>query len=73
VVKSCRDPGDCRVTVVAGVAAVNMCRCLASGNDAVVAGVAGSENLRVIDRIRREPQRRAVTTFATVCRTDVRR
>ena len=41
----------CRgVTVVAGIATGNVCRVLADGNNAVMAGTATPEHLRVINR-----------------------
>ena len=48
VVEECRQPASRSVTVIAGIAAGNMRRVFAGGNDAIMAGVTGSQYLRVI-------------------------
>ena len=55
VVEVRRHPGYGGVTVVAGITAGNMRRVLASRYDAIVAGTAGTDDLRMIDRIYRNP------------------
>jgi len=45
-----RQPRDRGVTVIAVDAAFNVCRVLARRGDAVVAGIAGADDMRVIDR-----------------------
>ena len=49
VIEIGRQPANCAVAVIAIVAAGDMCRVLARGNGAIVAGAATSQNLRVID------------------------
>ena len=71
MIESCRQPGDCRVTVVAGVAARDMCRMLADCGDAVMAAVATSDNLGVINGHSRRKDIGAVAIFTDICRLNV--
>lgn len=68
MVKVCRTPRYCRVTVVAIVAAADMSRVLTGSNRAIVARRACTNDLRVIDRIRWFEERRIVTVFAHIAR-----
>lgn len=65
-------PADRRVTVIAISAACNVRRVLASCRDAVVAGAAGTEHLRVIDGNGWLKCGRAVAVFANIRRLYVR-
>ena len=49
MVDGCRQPAGCRVTVVAAIAGRYVRRVLAGGSNAIVAGIAGADHLRVID------------------------
>ena len=49
MIKVCWPPASCRVAVIAGIAARNMRRMFACGYDAVVAAVAGPDDLRVVN------------------------
>ena len=60
------------MTVIAGIAAGNVRRMLAGGNDTIVARATGSDYLRVIDDGRRHPDSRAMAIFADVGRQNVR-
>ena len=49
VIKVCRPPASCRMAVIAGIAARNMRWMLAGRDDAVVATVAGADNLGMVN------------------------
>lgn len=66
VIEVRRQPADCRMAILAVVTAVDMIRALAGRDDAVVAGSAGSKDLRVVDGIDRYPDIRCVAVFADV-------
>jgi len=66
VVEVRRHPGGRRVTVIAVIAAGNVGRVFAGGCSAIVAGIAGAVDLRVIDRIRRYPDVGRMTIFADI-------
>lgn len=51
VIEVGRYPADCRMAVVAIVAAGDMCRVFAGGNRAVVAGRAATDHLRMVDPV----------------------
>jgi len=51
VVEGRRTPCNCCVAIVAGFAADEVCRVLASRDYAVVTGVAGTDDLRMVDRV----------------------
>ena len=61
-----RYPGHRRVTVIASVAAGNMGRVFADSRDAIVAGVAGSADLCVIDRVGGYPDVRCMAIFTNI-------
>lgn len=56
------------MTVITCIAAVDMCRRLASCRDIIVAGSAGAGNLRVIDGIHGRPRIRVVAILTDICR-----
>lgn len=60
-------PGHGRMAVVAIVAAGNMSRVFANGRNAIVAGIAGTGNLRVIDNVHRHPDIGCMAVFADIC------
>jgi len=64
-------PGDRGVAVVAGVAALDMCRILAHSDRAVVAGTARADDLRVIHDVSRRPDHIVMTILADIARVDV--
>jgi hypothetical protein len=66
VIEVRRQPADRAVTVIAGVAAGNMCWLFADGSDTIVAGAAGSDYLRVIDGQHGRKHIRRVTVFTDV-------
>jgi hypothetical protein len=66
VVHGGRGPADGAVTVVAGVATGHMCGVLAGGGYAVMATVAGADDVRVIDVQHRHPGVRAMAVLADV-------
>lgn len=66
-------PARRRVTVVASVAAGNVRRVLASRRDTVMAGTAGTQYLRMVDRKDRRPQVRGMAIFTDIARLNVRR
>lgn len=68
VIKICRRPCNRRMTVVAIVAARNVSRVFARRIDAVVAGRARPQYLRVVDDIRRFPDNIIVAVLANVSR-----
>lgn len=61
------------MTVVAVVAALDMCRMLTGRGDAIMTRPARTEYLAVVDGERRRPDVAGVTVFANVGRLDVRR
>lgn len=61
------------MAIVAVIAAVNMVRRFADGDDAVVAGSAGTEDLRMIDGNCGNENVRVVAVFANVCRLNMGR
>ena len=61
-----RHPGHRRMTVIAIVAAGHMGRVFADSRDAIVAGVAGSAHLCVIDRVGGYPDVRCMAIFANI-------
>ena len=73
VVEVRRYPGDCRVAVIAVLAARNVRRVLAGGDRAVMAGAAGAEYLCVVDGVGRRPDDVVVAVRADVGGVDVRR
>jgi len=72
VVEVRRQPGDGAVTVIAGVAAGNVCLVFAACGGAVMTGAASSQYLGVIDGHHRGPEIRGVAIFADVRRLNVR-
>ncbi len=73
VVEECRQPACRTVAVVAGVGAGDMCRGLADGRDAVMAGIAGSDDLGVVDGHHGRKHIRGVAVFANIRRSNMRR
>lgn len=71
MVKGGRQPGIGRMTVITGVAAIHVIRCLAGGDDAIMTGRATSLHLEVIHLDYRYPEGRAMTGFADICSLDV--
>ena len=65
MVKVCGAPGDCCVTIIAGIAAGHVCWVFSGCDDSVMAAVAGADNLRVVhSKDRRENiGRMAVFTY----------
>ena len=61
------------MTIVAIRAARDVCRVFAGRGDAVVAGTASANDLRMVDRSRRHKQRCAVAVFADIAGLNVRR
>ena len=55
VIEICRQPCDRRMAVVTAIAAGDMGRVLAGSDNAIVAGVAGADDLCVIYREHRYP------------------
>ena len=66
VIEIRRRPGDCRMAVIAVVATRNMSRVLARSRCAIVAGAAGTDNLRVVDSECRQPGIRCMAIFADI-------
>ena len=64
-------PANGAVTVIAGIAAGDMCWMLADRSDAIVAGAAGAYYLGVIDRQHGRKQIRRVAIFADIGRLNV--
>lgn len=71
VVKVCGQPCRGRVAILAVVSAADMCRILAGSDYAIMAGAAGTDNLRVVDCVYRCPDVRVVAVLANVCRLNV--
>ena len=65
-------PRDCRVAVIAVIAARDMRRVFAGRNCAVMTGAAGTNDLGVVDEVRRYPDVRGMAVFAHIGRLDVR-
>ena len=63
VVEARWPPGDRRMAIVAGIAAREMCWMFACRNDAIMAAVAGADNLCVVDG---EDRRKDVGTVAVL-------
>ena len=64
-------PGDRAVTVIAVVAAGDVCRVLASSTDAVVAGATSTKNLGVIDHYHGHEHSRGMAVFTDIGRLRV--
>ena len=60
------------MTVIAISAACNVCRVLACGYYAVMAGAAGTEYLCMVYRINRHPDIRVMAVFTNISRLNVR-
>ena len=60
------------MTVIAIGAAGNVCRVLAGGYYAVMAGAAATEHLRMVYGINRHPDIRVMAVFANISRLNVR-
>lgn len=73
VVEIRRQPADGAVTIVAGIAAGNVCRVLANCDDAVVTGTTGADHLGVIDHHHRREQVGCMAILAYVGRLYVGR
>ena len=73
VIEVGRDPRDCRMAVIAVVAAGDMRGMLAGCGVAIVAGHAGSEHVGVVHHVSRRPGHVVVAVLADVRRGDVRR
>ena len=73
VIERCWSPRNRRVTVVAGIGAVEMCGVLAHGGYAVVAGTAGTDHLGVIDSKYRCENVRRVAVLANIAGRNVLR
>lgn len=71
VIKIRRTPGVAGVAVITGIAAFDMCRMLAAGCNPIVAGIAGTDHLQVIDREHGDPDVCVVAVFADVAGLDV--
>jgi len=71
VIEIGRDPGDCRMAVVAVVATRYMSTVFAGGRCAIVAGAASANYLRMVDRECRQPGIRRVTILADIRCLDV--
>jgi len=68
VVKIRRHPGTGRVAIVAVIAAGNMRRVLAGCGNTVVTGIAGANDLHVINQVGRRENDIVVTVFANIAR-----
>ena len=73
VIEVGRQPACCRMAVVAGIAARDMCRILAGCCQAVMTGTAGTHDLHMVYRIHRRECICIVAVFADIRRRDVRR
>ena len=71
VIKIGRSPGITRMAIVTIVAAGDMGRMLAGGYDAIVAGVAGSDDLRVINGEHWREYVGVVAVFTDICSLNV--
>jgi len=71
VIKVCRDPRVCRMTVFTVVAAANVCRVFAGRRRAVMTGEAASQDMQVIDKVRGRPHDVVMTIFANIGCGDV--
>ncbi len=71
VVEGRRSPCNCRVAIVAGFAADEVCRVLAGCNNAIVTGVAGADDLRVVDRVYGCKYVGVMAVLANIARLDV--
>ena len=60
------------MTVIAISATCNVCRVLACGNYAVMAGAAGSEYLCMVYRVNRHPDIRVMAVFTNISGLNVR-
>ena len=60
------------MTVIAIGAAGNVCRVLAGGYYAVMAGAAATEHLRMVYRVNRHPDIRVMAVFTNISRLNVR-
>ena len=59
------------MAVITGIATLNVGRSLAGSDHAIMTGYAGADDLRVVDGIRRGPDRIVVTVFADIRRIDM--
>ena len=73
MIKIGRDPGNCRMAVITGIAALDMGWILAGRDCAIVTGAACTDHLSVIDSVGRCPNRVVVTILANIGRVDMRR
>lgn len=73
VIKGGGQPACRRMAVVAGISTINMCRCLAGRNRAVVAGAAAAEHLRMVNGKRRGERDHGVAILANSRRLNMRR
>jgi hypothetical protein len=71
MVEECRQPTGRRMAVVAGIAAGDMRRSLADRSDAVMAGIAGSDDLGVVDGHHGRKNIRGVAVFANIRRSNM--
>ena len=71
VIERRRQPGSRRVTVITGITTGDVGWVFAGGGDTIVTGAAGAKHLRVIDGVRRHPQRVVMAVLAEVGCTDV--
>jgi len=71
VVKVGRQPGNCRMAVVAIIAAGDMGGVFAGRNNAVMTRAASTNNLRMIDRVNRHPDVRCMAVLADIGRLNV--
>lgn len=71
VIEGGRHPGCCRVAQITGVVARNMARVLACGRGAVVAAVAGADDIGVIDPDHRNPGGIAMAVLAHIGSLDM--
>ena len=71
VIEIRRQPARRRMAIVAAITAVDMVQVLAYCDDTVVAGSAGTNYLRVIDRVNRIPDIRRMAIFADVAGLNV--
>ncbi len=73
VIEGCRQPGSCRVAVIAGIAAGDVCGMLAGGNDAIMTVSTTAKYLRVIDSHHRRKYVGRMAVLTHICCLYVRR
>jgi len=71
VVKVGRQPGDCRMAVVAIIAAGDMGGVFAGCYEAVMTGAASTNDLRMVNGVNRHPDVRCMAVLADIGRLDV--